>query len=53
MNERNTNMYKDVLTRSGTTFVLHVAAVKAILKVDKSLIQSTVSADNDAPEASG
>ena len=43
--------YKDVLTRSGTAFVLHVVAVKAVLTLATPLKESTVSIDNGAPEA--
>ena len=42
---------RDKLTRSGTAFVLHVAAVNAVLTLDTPLKETTVSIDNDAPEA--
>ena len=42
---------KEVLTRSGTAFVLHDAAVKAVLTLDTPLTESMISTDNNAPEA--
>ena len=44
-------MKRCVLTKSGTAFILHIAAVKAVLTLDTPFTESTVSIDSDAPEA--